>query len=347
MRSRSFFIVAAVLVLLLVAAGGVYAYDTGRKDQIAKGISVGGVDVGGLETKAAEQRLRTAVLAKLNRPVVAKYRGKRFTLTPRQARVGVDIDGSVNKALHRSRSGNILARTSRNLRGTSLNEDLDLDISYNRAAIRKLVKRINTKVDKPATDAHINLEKGDITPRPSADGLAVRTANLRSQLRRTLLSTDGARTVRVRTKVVKPKVTTAELSKKYPSVVIVNRGAFKLTLYKKLKPVKTYGIAVGQVGLETPAGLYRVQNKAVNPAWTMPNSDWVAPGDRGKVVPGGTPENPLKARWLGIYAGAGIHGTDAEGSIGTAASHGCIRMRIPDVVALYDEVPVNAPVYIA
>jgi lipoprotein-anchoring transpeptidase ErfK/SrfK len=346
-RSRSFFIVAAVLVLLLVAAGGVYAYDSGRENQIAKGISVGGVDVGGLKAKAAEQRLRTAVLAKLNRPVVAKYHGKRFTLTPKQAKVGVDIHGSVNQALHRSRSGNIFARTSRNLRGTSLNEDLDLDISYNRAAIRKLVKRVSSKIDKPAVDAHVNLEEGDITPRPSEDGLAVRTASLRSQLRRSLLSTDGTRTVRVRTKVVKPKVTTAELSKKYPSVLIVNRGAFKLTLYKDLKPVKTYGIAVGQVGLETPAGLYRVQNKAVNPAWTMPNSDWVAPGDRGKVVPGGIPENPLKARWLGIYDGAGIHGTDAEGSIGTAASHGCIRMRIPDVVALYDEVPVNAPVYIA
>jgi lipoprotein-anchoring transpeptidase ErfK/SrfK len=79
----------------------------------------------------------------------------------------------------------------------------------------------------------------------------------------------------------------------------------------------------------------------------MPNSDWVAPKDRGKVVPGGTPENPLKARWLGIFAGAGIHGTDADSSIGTAASHGCVRMRIPDVIELYDQVPVGAPIYIA
>jgi lipoprotein-anchoring transpeptidase ErfK/SrfK len=79
----------------------------------------------------------------------------------------------------------------------------------------------------------------------------------------------------------------------------------------------------------------------------MPHSDWVAPGDRGKVVPGGVPENPLKARWLGIYDGAGIHGTDADGSIGTAASHGCVRMRIPEVIELYDQVPVGAPIYIA
>jgi lipoprotein-anchoring transpeptidase ErfK/SrfK len=127
----------------------------------------------------------------------------------------------------------------------------------------------------------------------------------------------------------------------------VNRSNFSLTLYKELKLQKTYSVAIGALGFDTPAGLYHIQNKAVNPAWTMPNSSWVAPADRGKVVPGGVAENPLKARWLGIYDGAGIHGTDATGSIGTAASHGCIRMLIPDVIELYDEVPVGAPIYIA
>ncbi len=67
----------------------------------------------------------------------------------------------------------------------------------------------------------------------------------------------------------------------------------------------------------------------------------------GTVVPGGVPENPLKARWLGIYDGAGIHGTDQTYSLGSAASHGCIRMAIPDVIELYDQVPVGAPIYIA
>jgi lipoprotein-anchoring transpeptidase ErfK/SrfK len=346
-RSRSFFIVAAVLVLLLAAAGGVYAYDSGRQQLIARGITVGGVDVGGLRAPAARQRLRAAVLEPLNRPVVATYHGRHFTLTPAQARVGVDIEASVAQAVQRSRSGNILARTERSLRGTRLNDDVNLDITYNRAAIRRMVKRISARIDRPARDAAVNLEKGDVNPTPSADGLAVRAARLRSQLRRSLLSPAGSRSVRVRTKVVQPKVTTQQLADKYPAVVIVNRGAFKLTLYRHLKLAKSYGIAVGQVGLETPAGLYHVQNKAVNPAWTMPNSSWVAPGDRGKVIPGGSPENPLKARWLGIFAGAGIHGTDNVGSIGTAASHGCIRMRIPDVVELYPQVPVNAPVYIA
>ena len=126
----------------------------------------------------------------------------------------------------------------------------------------------------------------------------------------------------------------------------MDRAAFKLRFYEKLKLAKTYRIAVGQVGLETPAGLYNIQNKGVNVPWSVPNSAW-AGSLAGTVVPGGTAENPLKARWLGIYDGAGIHGTDQTYSLGTAASHGCIRMAIPDVIELYDQVPVGAPIYIA
>ena len=112
-------------------------------------------------------------------------------------------------------------------------------------------------------------------------------------------------------------------------------------LYKELKPAKTYAIAVGQVGLETPAGRYTIQNKAINPAWHVPNSAW-AGKLAGKVIPGGDPTNPIKARWLGIFDGVGIHGTSDDASIGRNASHGCIRMHIPDVEELYDEVPVGA-----
>ena len=78
----------------------------------------------------------------------------------------------------------------------------------------------------------------------------------------------------------------------------------------------------------------------------MPNSAW-AGKLAGTTIPAGDPGNPIKARWLGIFDGAGIHGTDNEASIGTAASHGCVRMRIPEVIELYDQVPVGAPIYIA
>jgi len=347
MHRRSLALIAILVVALLAGAGGVYAYDQGKEGQIAEGIKVNGVDVGGLSASQARTKLRTALLDPLNRPVTARFEDKRYKLTPRQAQIGVDIDGSVERALARSRQGDALSRTWRELRGKPVLADLDAKVSYSRAAVRRLVARVQRDLDQEPVDASVDLESGSVEPRPSKDGRAVRAARLRRDLERELLDAGARRLVRVRTQVVEPKVTTDQLAEKYPAVLVVNRGAFQLTLYKNLKRAKTYGIAVGQVGLETPAGLYNIQNKAVNPAWTMPHSDWVAPGDRGKVVPGGTPENPLKARWLGVYDGVGVHGTDAEGSIGTQASHGCIRMRIPDVIELYDQVPVGAPIYIA
>jgi lipoprotein-anchoring transpeptidase ErfK/SrfK len=92
--------------------------------------------------------------------------------------------------------------------------------------------------------------------------------------------------------------------------------------------------------------MYDIQDKTIDPDWHVPNSDWA--GDlAGTVVPGGSPENPLKARWLGFNGAAGIHGTAEVGSLGTAASHGCIRMAVPDVIDLYDRVEVGTPVYVA
>ena len=348
MHRRSLVLIAILVVALLAGAGGVYAYDRGKEGQIAEGIKVNGVDVGGMSESRARETLRAALLDPLNRPVTARYEGKRYKLTPAQAQIGVDIDGSVQRALARSRDGDIVSRTWRELRGTPILTDLDAKVTYSKPAIRKLVARVQRDLAIEPVDASVDLEHGSVAPKPSKDGREVRAARLRRDLERELLdSGSGRRLVRVRTNVVEPEVSTKDLAKKYPAVVVVNRGSFSLTLYRNLKLAKTYKVAIGQVGLETPAGLYHIQNKAVNPAWTMPHSDWVPAQDRGKIVPGGTAENPLKARWLGIFDGAGIHGTDAESSIGTAASHGCVRMRIPDVIDLYDQVPVGAPIYIA
>ncbi|TMK75144.1 MAG: L,D-transpeptidase, partial [Actinobacteria bacterium] len=142
----------------------------------------------------------------------------------------------------------------------------------------------------------------------------------------------------------KPDVTTGELAQKYPVYLTIDRGAFQLRLWKNLQLVKTYPIAVGMQGLETPAGTYTIDDKQVNPSWHVPNDAW-AGSLAGQVIPPG-PEDPIKARWMGFFNGAGIHGTDETSSIGSAASHGCIRMLIPDVIELYDQVPLGTPIYI-
>jgi lipoprotein-anchoring transpeptidase ErfK/SrfK len=346
MSRRLIAVLAVTVIVLLVGAGSLYAYDRQVRTRIADGVTVNGIDVGGLTPAQARAKLQRSLLDPLSRPVSVRYKGRRFTLTTEQAHVAVDLDGSVDRAMEASTKGNLFTRTWREVRGTELDARVEAKINYSEDAVRRLVSRVERRLEIEVRDASLDLESGHVEPTQSRDGLDVRAAALRKTIRAELVDMSDTRIARVKTRVVEPKVTTEDLAKKYPAIIIINRGAFQLSFYKNLKLHKTYGIAVGQVGLETPAGLYNVQNKAINPAWHVPNSDWA--GDlAGQVIPGGVPENPLKARWMGIYNGAGIHGTSATGSIGTAASHGCIRMLIPDVIELYDQVPVGAPVYIA
>jgi lipoprotein-anchoring transpeptidase ErfK/SrfK len=152
------------------------------------------------------------------------------------------------------------------------------------------------------------------------------------------------RTIRALVHSTKPAVSTDEVASEYPTFLTLDRANFTLRFWKNLKLVKSYTVAVGQQGLETPAGLYHIQDKQVDPTWNVPNSAW-AGSLAGQSIPPG-PSNPLKARWMGIFDGAGIHGTDETWSLGSAASHGCVRMAIPDVIDLYDRVDVGTPIYI-
>jgi lipoprotein-anchoring transpeptidase ErfK/SrfK len=346
MPRRLIAVAALTITVLLVGAGSLYAFDRQVRTRIAEGVTVNGIDVGGLTPERARAKLSASLLEPLSRPVSVRYKGRRFTLTSEQASVAVDIEGSVDRAMAASTDGSIFTRTWREVRGVKLDTEVEAKINYSEEAVRRIVERVERRLEIEPRDAAIDLESGKVDPTPSREGLDVRAAALRKSIRSELVDMGDTRIARVKTRVLEPKVTTAELAEKYPAIIIVNRGAFKLSFYKNLKLVKTYGIAVGQVGLETPAGLYNIQNKAVDPAWHVPNSDWA--GDlAGQVIAGDDPSNPIKARWLGIYDGVGIHGTSDDASIGSAASHGCLRMHIPDVKELYDQVPVGAPIYIA
>ncbi len=127
------------------------------------------------------------------------------------------------------------------------------------------------------------------------------------------------------------------------SQIVVDLGDRQLYLYRGDKVFKSYGIAVGQPAYPTPTGSCVIVNKQVDPTWIPPDSDWAK--DAKPIPPG--PNNPLGTRWIGTsFSGIGIHGTPDGWSIGTYASHGCIRMHIPDVEDLYTHVVVGMPVLI-
>ncbi len=346
MQTRSLALYLGPVLVLGAVAVSALAYDDARGEIIPKGVKVGGVAVGGLSPEEARTKLESAYLQGIQRPIKVHWDRATWILGPREARIEANIDAMVKAASAYSDEGNIISRTWRRATGGELDRNLQPSVSYSKAAVVRLLDKIRKGVDRNPQDASVSFSEAGFKRVKAKTGLTVDASKLHREIREAIVSPTMSRRFVAQTSKVRPKVTNDKLASKYGTMIYVDRGSFRLRLYKNLKLVKTYKVAIGAVGYDTPTGLYTIQNKAVNPAWTVPNSGWA--GDlAGQVIPGGTPQNPLKARWLGIYDGAGIHGTDATGSIGSAASHGCVRMLIPDVIDLYERVPVGAPIYIA
>lgn len=339
-------LVLAFLGLLLVLVLGMYTYDHGRREQLAKGVHIDGIDVGGLSAAAAKTRLSHGVAVSMERPVAVTLDHRTWEITPRQAGVAVDVDGTVSQAVTLSRSGSIFSRTWRGLSGGRIEKDIPLQVTYSHTAVRGFASEVADAVNKEPREATVEPGPGGLTEVPARPGLAVEQKHLTASVTHALTARSAKRTLTVPTLVREPAVTTSDLAAKYPAYIVVNRAKFELRFYQHLKLASTYEIAVGMQGLETTPGLYHVQWKQTDPPWYVPNSSW-AGALAGKTIPPG-PQDPLKARFMAFNGGAGIHGIAPSeySSIGHDASHGCVRMRIPDVIALYSRTPVGTPVFI-
>jgi lipoprotein-anchoring transpeptidase ErfK/SrfK len=334
-------VVAAVIVLGAAAA---YAYDSTQKDKIASGVAIAGVDVGGLDADEAAALVRRELLRPLRHSLRVSFDGESWSLPGNRLKVRADIDEAVEEAVAESQDGGIPGRLVRYVTGSEVDEAISPRVEYSESAINRFVKHVAEEINREPRNASVEPSGESLQVVAGEPGRKLRDNLLTDELNAAVLNADAPRTIVARVHSTRPEVTTKEVASEYPSYLTLDRGSYTLRLWKNLKLAKTYTVAVGQEGLETPEGLYEIQEKEENPTWHVPESDW-AGSLAGQVIPPG-PSNPIKARWMGIFEGAGIHGTEETSSLGTAASHGCVRMAIPDVEELYDEVEVGTPIYI-
>jgi lipoprotein-anchoring transpeptidase ErfK/SrfK len=289
---------------------------------IADGVTVGGVRVGGMTTSQA----RAAIGAAYQAPVTLTLGKRRFSATAQRLGFHIYVNNPVRLAytvgrVPTARTGDIPLVTK--VVGTKLNSYL----AY-----------LGTTFDRKPIDAKVVLRHGKPFVWKDVWGRKIDHAAARELLVGALR--DPARTpVTLPLKVLRPAVPVRKL----PAEVLIDRGTHRLTLYKGDKPVRTFGVAVGQSVYPTPTGTFQIVDKQMYPWWYPPDSAWAA-GE--KPVPPG-PGNPLGTRWMGIDSpGVGIHGTPNAASIGYSQSHGCIRMHIPDAEWVFNHVALGTRVWI-
>ena len=300
---------------------------------IAAGVSAAGVDLSGLTVDAASQKILSSVVPTLNHVVSVSVGGRTFRLAPSKAKLAVDGPLTARRAY----------LAGQNAHGAPVS--VALAVSHDQSAVVSWVAAVARHIDRPARDATLTITLTHLYAHHSRTGLGIAEAPLAKSLGAAIDSTTASRDLHVALQVTHPRVDANTLIyHQYLTVVTVDRSHFRLRLFKALHEVASYPIAVGMAGLETPTGIYHVQEREVNPSWHVPNSPW-AGALAGQTIPPG-PNDPIVARWLGLGGGVGIHGTNEPFSIGSAASHGCIRMLVPDVIRLYPRVPLGTTVYI-
>jgi lipoprotein-anchoring transpeptidase ErfK/SrfK len=286
---------------------------------IARGVRVGDVVLTGLTVQPAEEQLRAA----LAQPIVFRVRGQRVVVPAARFRKGAAVDSAVSAAL-RAEPG----------------AAIPLRVRPDRAAIDRTLARLAQRFYVAPRDASVTGLDASLTPvlGPAAPGRKLNQAAARRAILAALAM--GDRTIRLGFIHVPPSVTPDELG----SVIVIRRSSNTLTLFNGTQVVRTFGVATGQAIYPTPLGRFDIVDMQYNPWWYPPTTSSWAKGL--KPVPPG-PGNPLGTRWMGLSAGGvGIHGTPDSASIGYSASHGCIRMLVPDAEWLFDHVSIGTPVFI-
>jgi lipoprotein-anchoring transpeptidase ErfK/SrfK len=284
---------------------------------IPTGVTIAGVDVGGLTPDAAT----AAVQQEFQKPLQLDLGSTRVLVTPDVFGATPAIDAAIGKAL--------VAEP-----GTAV----PLAVTIVSGTVADFVTKLSQQFDRPAVDAKVVLR--NLRPWISQEHAGRKLDQRRAVHDINAALAAGTRDeIALATRTLKPNVTW----RNFGPVIVIRRNSNRLLLYQGVKYWRFFVVATGQTQYPTPLGRFTIVVKWRNPWWYPPASPWAA---GQKPIPPG-PDNPLGTRWMGLSApGVGIHGTPSDASIGYSVSHGCIRMHIPEAEWLFNHVDVGTTVFI-
>lgn len=331
---------AAVLgVLVGVAVFAGIAYDRATASTLLPGMRIDGITVGGMTRAAAADALSEAAEGMETARLTVRAGDATWTTSPRGIGAAVDVEATVDAAFGALDDLGFLDRVLHRLRGDAFEVEVPLRPSIDTATLGAWVREAATSVDAEPVDAVFDLVDGEVVRTPAVVGRTLDRRDAIVALGDAIAS--GAAEVDLPVSTRAPASDGASLGK----TIVVDISENLLVLYDGTDVEVEYRVATGAPGYPTPLGSFQVIRKAENPTWVNPDPEGWGKDYPASIGPG--PGNPLGTRAIYLDApGIRIHGTYNASSIGTFASHGCVRMLISESEALYPLVPVGTRVFI-
>lgn len=341
-RRRRWALITALVVLfaMMVSAGAVagstVSYAESLSGRLLPGTTIAGVDVGGKKHNQAMRLVRGVLDEELDRKMVVRWNDRKWTATARDL-------GARNNARR------IITRVAQQQAGVTWQDwarmrwlgeraDIaaDVRVRYRRAPVRKFVESIVADIDTEPVHSELTVYGDVISVSKSSIGYEADRKHAVKKLRAKL--NGNGRHVDLRVKTLKPDAT----EDAFDQVLVLDQSEHRLTLHLDGDAGRTWTVATGTGDYPTPLGRYSITEKRYMPTWINPDPDGWGKNMPAEIPPG--KNNPLGLRALNWSAPGAIrfHGTQAIDSLGTDASHGCVRMSNADVIELYDLVDVGA-----
>lgn len=338
-------LVATLMFLLSASLAWGVVFDYQSRGIVSNGVTVAGHDLTGMTEAEARATIEQAVSTPMLRPVTVTGDKKTWTLDPKGI-VTIDADSMISAAYSPKRTATLLERLHSQLTGKPLRVDVKPVYTVDSAAIKSFVARAASKVDRDPVDSVRTIVGYAFKITPSAYGAKVdrkgAVARISKGLSAEAALSSADRVVTLPVGVLRPTVVPAS----FKTAIIVSLSECRIRLYDGAKLVKSYPCAPGQPAYPTPRGDFHIVSKQVDAPWINPGTAWAA--SMPSMISGG-PDNPMGDRKIGIdYPGVFMHGIPPGefGSIGTHASHACMRMFPSDVHDLFGRVHIGDPVFI-
>lgn len=330
-------LLALPLVLAATAAVATFNYSDKYDGKILPGASIAGVDVGGMTRKQAMRSVKKALKPQMRREITVSWRKHSWEVTPEKLGARSDAAAAVEKALAASGDVSMFDKAQMRWLGDDLDFTEDVALRYPKKGVFAFVEGLASGFDENPLDASIDYSSGWVKIVPETIGRTVQTKKSGRNLLAALRA--GESTSKLEVDLNQPEVTEED----FDQILLLRQSDYTLYLYEDGKIAHEWPVAIGTSQYPTPTGQWTVIDKVMGPTWTNPAPDgWGS--DMPATIPPG-PSNPLGL--AAVYwdaSGIRFHGTSDTGSIGTAASHGCVRMYNEDVLELYDLVEVGSPI---
>lgn len=326
-------------LLMLAVCPVLLAGDAGAFGRFPEGATIAGIPVANLTRQEALSLCREKLHSAAAEPLVLKADDEKWTVTASELGFELDYDAMVDAAYEGAWDVGVGERMVRRFLRKPRSVDQPIIATYDREAVDAFVRRAIPSINCRPRNAYMDVSDGNAKFVEARDGRETDVNQVMAAVEQNLKVGNRNIEVPILNRTA-PKIKTFEIGK----FILVNQAAHTVRLYDREQLLGEWPCAVGSPQYPTVLGEWKVVKCEKNPTWYNRGSTW-AENMPPTIAPG--PNNPLGTRAITINGGGVlIHGTPDPSSIGYSVSHGCVRMRIPHVEALYPHCFVGMPVYI-